>query len=84
MYVYAVRFGAHLLDLKIGHIIYSLAQSAFVRAGAPELKTLNQSAMREHLTGRAYNLTEAHVPGKHADNMSAPCNPDKRLVFRGL
>ncbi|GAH62667.1 unnamed protein product [marine sediment metagenome] len=40
--------------------------------------------MREHLAGRAYNLTEAQVLGKDADNMSTARNPDKRLVFRGL
>jgi len=79
-----IQIGTHLLDLKIGHITYPSAQSAFVRPWAAELKTLNQSSVRQHLPGSAYNLAEANIPCKDTGNMSAPGNPDKRLVFVGF
>ena len=39
-----IQIRAHLLDLKIRHIIQALAQGALVRAWAAELKPLNQAA----------------------------------------
>jgi hypothetical protein len=78
-----IQIGTHLLDLKIGHITYPAAQGAFMTARAAELKTLNQTPMREHLAGRAYNFTQTRIIGKNAGNVSASGNPDNRLVFLG-
>ena len=79
-----IQIGTHLLNLKIGHITYTSAQSAFMSPGATELKTFNQSSRWEHLAGYAYNLGKADVTGKDADNMRASCNPDNRLVLFGI
>ncbi len=78
-----IQIRTHLIDLKICHITYPAAQGAFVTARASELETLNQTSMRKHLAGRAYNFTEACIIGKNTDNMSAARNPDNRLVFFG-
>jgi len=78
-----IQIRTHLLDLKIGHIIQPLAQSAFVRTWTTELKALNQAARGQHLARCTYNLSQARISGKNADNMSAACNPDNRLVFGG-
>jgi len=51
-----IQIGAHLLDLKISHIAYPTAQCALMRPWTPELKTLNQTLLRQHLPGRAYYL----------------------------
>jgi len=77
----AIQIGAHLLDLKIGHITYPSAQSAFMRPGTAELKTLYQTSLWQHLPRCAYNLAQTHIPSVHADNMRAACNPDISLVF---
>lgn len=79
-----IQAGAHLLDLKISHITYTPAQSAFVWVWAAELKALNQAALRQHLSGYAHNLTEAYIAGKYTDNVCAAGNPDERLIFVGL
>ena len=79
-----IQIGTHLLDLKIRHIAYPPAQSALMSPWSPELKSLNQTPLRQHLTRCAYNLTEAHILDKHADNMCAACNPDKSLVLSAL
>jgi len=76
-----IQIGAHLFDLKIRHIAHPSAQSALVRAWAAELKSLNQTTLGQHLTRYAYDLTEADITGKYADNMSAACHPDKGLIF---
>ena len=78
-----VQIGTHLLDLKVGHIAYSLAQSEFMRAWAAELKALNQASLWQHLAGRAYHLRQTHTVGVHAGNVCAACNPDISLVFPG-
>jgi hypothetical protein len=51
-----IQVGAHLLNLKIGHIVYASAQRAFMRTLTMKLKTLNQSPAGKHLTRRAYDL----------------------------
>ncbi len=79
-----IQTGTHLLNLKIRHITYTSAQSAFMGPGATELKTFNQSSRWEHLAGYAYHLGKADVTGKDADNMGASCNPDNRLVLFGI
>lgn len=79
-----IQTGTHPLNLKIGHITYTSAQSAFMSPWAPELKTFNQTSGWEHLAWYAYNLGKADVTGKDADNMSASCNPDNRLVLFGI
>ena len=79
-----VQIGTHLLDLEVSHIAYPFAQSAFMSPGAAELKTLNQTSRRQHLARRAYNLSEADIAGENADNMSAACDPDNRLVSFGI
>ena len=78
-----IQIRTHLLDLKIRHITQTLAQSAFVRAGAAELKTLNQAARGEHLAGCTNYLSHTRICRKDADNMSAAGNPDNRLIFGG-
>ncbi len=79
-----IQTGTHLLNLKIGHITYTSAQSAFMGPWAPELKPFDQSSRWEHLAGDAYNLGKADVTGKDADNMGASCNPDNGLVLFGI
>ena len=78
-----IQIRAHPLDLKIGHIIQPAAQSTFVRLRSTELKTLNQTSLRQRLTRSAYNLTQDYIAGKDAHNMSTAGNPDKRLIFLG-
>jgi hypothetical protein len=78
-----IQIGAHLLNLKIGHIAYPPAQSAFMRAWAVKLKTLNQTAPGKHLSWYTYNLAQTHIAGIYANNVCAACNPDIRLVFAG-
>ena len=79
-----IQTSVHLLDLKIGHVAYTSAQCALVSSGAAELKTLNQTSMRQHLVGSAYNFAQADIARKHTDNVSTPRNPDKCLVFLGF
>jgi len=79
-----IQIGTHLLDLKVGHVTYASAQSAFVSPWAVELKTLYQTSRGQHLTGWAHNLGEAHITGKNTDNVSAACDPDNRLVSFGI
>jgi len=76
-----IQTGTHLLYLKIGHITYTSAQSAFMSPWAPELKTFYQTSRWEHLARYAYNLGKADITGKDADNMGASCNPDNGLVL---
>jgi hypothetical protein len=76
-----IQIGAHPLDLKISHITYAPAKRAFVRTRAAKLKSLYQTPLRQHLTGRTYDLAETPRCRKHADNMRAPGNPDNRFVF---
>lgn len=80
----AIQIRTHLFDLKIGHIIYTSAQSAFMGPWALELKTLNQTSRGQHLPGCAYDLNKADIAGKDADDMSASGNPDNRLVLFGF
>lgn len=80
----AIQIRTHLLDLKIGHIIYTSAQSAFMGPWASELKTLNQTSRGQHLAGCAYDLNKTDIADKDADDMSASGNPDNRLVLFGI
>jgi hypothetical protein len=80
----AIQIGTHLLDLKIGHVAYSPAQSAFMGPRAAELETFDQTSMWKQLAGRAYDLAQARILGKHANNVGAAGNPDKSLVLVGL
>ncbi len=79
-----IQIRTHLLDLKIGHIIYTFAQSALMGPWATELKTLNQTSGWQHLAGCAYDLSKADIVGKDADNMSASCDPNDSLVLFGV
>jgi len=79
-----IQIRTHPLDLKIGHIIYTSAQSAFMGPWAAELETLNQTSRWQHLAGHANNLSKADIIGKDADNMSASGNPNNRLVLFGI
>ena len=47
-----IEICTHLLDLKIGHIAQVAAERAFVRLGAVELKTLNETSFRQQLPRR--------------------------------
>ncbi|GAI66958.1 unnamed protein product, partial [marine sediment metagenome] len=64
----SIQIRTHLLDLKIGHIIYTSAQSAFMGPWASELKTLNQTSRGQHLAGCAYDLSKADIADKDADD----------------
>ncbi len=79
-----IQTGTHFLNLKIGHITYTSAQSAFMSPWAPELKTFNQASRWEHLARYAYNLGKADITGKDADNMGTSRNPDNRLILFGI
>jgi len=80
----SIHICAHFLDLKIGHITYASAQSAFMGAWASELESFNQALMRQQLVWCAYNLTEADAAGKDAGHMGAAGNPDSSFVFLGF
>jgi len=79
-----IQIRAHLFDLEIGHIAYLPAHSTFMGSWAAELETLNQTPRGKHLARCTYDLTEAYIAGKNADNMSAAGNPDNCLVLFGL
>jgi hypothetical protein len=79
-----IKIGAHLLDLKIGHIAYAPAQCAFVRTRAAELKTLDKTPLRQRLVGTADHFAQTYsVEVKNRDNMSASGNPYLGLVLDG-
>jgi hypothetical protein len=80
----AIQVGAHLLDLKIGHVAYPPAQGAFVGPRAAELEPLNQTSVWKQLARSAYDLTQARILGKDANNVRAAGDPDKGLVLVGL
>ena len=79
-----IQIGTHLLDLEVGHVAHSTAQSALVSSWAAELKPFDQAPGRQHLTGCADDFTKAHIADENADNMSTAGNPDGRLVFLGF
>ena len=76
-----IHICAETLNLEVGHIADVFAERAFVRAGAVELETLNQSSLRQHLSWRADDLGQAYVACENARNMRTARNPDKRLVL---
>ena len=79
-----VQIGTHFLDLKVSHITYSPAQSAFMSSWAAELKAFEQSSRGQHLPGSAYNFGKADVTGENTNDVCATCHPDDRLVFFGI
>ena len=79
-----IQIGTHLLNLKIGHIVHSSAQGAFMRPWTAKSKTLNQTSSWKHLPRRAYNFAQGHFARVHAYNMRAACNPDISFVFAGF
>lgn len=79
-----IEVGTHFLDLKIGHIANAPAEAAFVRARAAKSEPFNQSSLREHLSGGAYDLAEAETLGVDADNVRAAGDPDISFVFTGF
>ncbi len=79
-----IQIGAHLLDLKVGHIADAPAQRALMAPRAAKLKTLNQSSVRKKLARRADNLGQKSVIGKNAHHVCAARHPDCRLVPVGI
>ena len=57
----AVQIGAHLLDLKIGHITEAAAECTLVAALAAKLESLDQAAFGKKLAGRADQLCQANI-----------------------
>jgi len=76
-----VQIGTHFLDLKIGHVTYTPAQSAFMSSRAAELKAFEQSTRGQHLPGSADDLGKADVAGENTDDVCASGYPDDRFVF---
>ncbi len=79
----SIQIGTHLLDLEVGHVAYSTAQSALVSSWAAELKTFDQAPGGQHLAGCADNFSKTCVACENADNMRATGEPDNRLVLLG-
>ncbi len=75
-----IQICAETLDLEVGHIADVFAECAFVGTGAVELEPFNQSALGQHLGGRADDLSQAYVAGENTHDMSAARDPDKRFV----
>ena len=76
-----IHICAETFNLEVGHIADVFAERAFVRAGAVELKTLNQSSLRQHLGWRADDLGKGYVARESAHNVGAARDPNERLVL---
>ena len=76
-----VQIWTHFLDLKISHVTYAPAQSAFMSPRAAELKTFEQSSRGQHLPGSANDLGKTDIAGENTNDVSASCHPDDRFVF---
>ncbi len=79
-----IEVAAHFLDLEIGHVTDAAAEGAFVSAGAAELESFDQAAIREHLARSAYDFGQTYITGEDAYNMRASCDPDNGFVLLGL
>jgi len=79
----AIKVRTHLLDLKIGHITEPSAQCALMAPRPLKLKTLDQTALRKHLTRPAHNFAKTNIARENTHNMRAPGNPDIHFVFLG-
>ncbi len=80
----AVQVGAHFFDLKIGHVVETPAQGAFVGPLTPELESLNQAAFgQQHAVG-ADQFGQAHIAHEEADHMRASRRPQHHFVIFGF
>lgn len=80
----AVQVGAHLFNLKIGHVVQTPAQGAFVGPLSPELESLDQTTFgQQHAVG-ADQFRQAHIAGKHADHVRASRGPQHHFVMFGF
>ena len=64
-----IEICAHLLDLKIGHITQSPAQSAFMISLTSELKTFYQASFRQQLAGNTDEFGKTKIASVNTDDM---------------
>ena len=79
-----VEVCAHFFNLEIGHIAKSAAECALMGARSTEAEPFDESSLREHLAGGAYDFCETYVLSMYTCDVCAACNPDVRLVLVSL
>ena len=78
-----VQIGAHLLDLKIGHITEAATERTLVSTLAAKLESLNQAAFGKKLARCTNQLCQANIALGQTDNMGTACGPNGRIIAFG-